>query len=134
MSDGAGGGRGAQKRHWNMSKTLNIKRDADSAQRPCSAFEMVDCTDDEQYFPLGHWLTLADAIAALDECKGPDDLGSDGCHDDYCKVEIREHKIGWSGHGKKVYERVWSQKYDEAKDEYEWNVVMPNTRDERRAN
>lgn len=92
---------------------------------------MVDCTDDEQYFPLGHWLTLADAIAALDECQDPDDLGSDGCHDDYCKVEIREHKIGWSGHGKTVYVREWSQKYDEAKDDYEWHV-MPNAKDETR--
>lgn len=97
---------------------------------PCSAFEMVDATDDEQYFPLGVWLTLESAIAALDECKDPDDLGSDGCHDDYAKVEIRQRAIGWSGHGKKVYQREWSQKYDEGKDEYEWHV-LPNMEAER---
>jgi hypothetical protein len=97
---------------------------------PCSAFEIVDCTDDEQYFPLGHWLTLADAIAALDTCKDPDDLPSDGNHDDSCKVEIRKHKLGWSGHGRVVYRREWAQKYDEAKDEYEW-YVLPNDQAER---
>lgn len=87
---------------------------------------MVDATDGEQYFPLGHWPTLVDAMNALDECKTPADLGSDGCHDDYCKVEIREHKFGWSGHGDKVHQREWSLKYDEAKDEYEWHIVTPN--------
>ena len=88
-----------------------------------SVFELVDCTDDEQYYPLGHWLTLAEALTALNECLSPVDLCSDGCHEDCCIVEIREHKIGWSGHGKKVYEREWASEYNEAKDEYEWHVV-----------
>ena len=30
----------------------------------CSAFEMVDCTDDEQYFPLGHWLKKPKTLAS----------------------------------------------------------------------
>jgi len=85
-------------------------------------FEMVDATDDEQYFPIGIWLTLESAMTALNECKDPDDVGSDGCHEDYFKVEIRQHQIGWSGHGKLVYQREWTNNYDEAKDEYNWIV------------
>lgn len=109
------------------SDSRQLKAPAASPPVTGSVFEMVDATDDEQYFPLGIWLTLESAMAALDECKEPDDVGSDGCHDDYCKVEIRQHGIGWSGHGKKVYQREWISKYDEAKDEYEWHV-RPNNR------
>ena len=90
---------------------------------------MVDSTDDEQYFPLGVFLTLREAVAALDECEDPDDLGSDGYYDDYCKVEIRERKIGWSRQDKKVFQREWSEKYDEDKDEYKWCVIPSKPND-----
>jgi hypothetical protein len=83
-------------------------------------YEIVDTTDDENYFTLGVWPTLAAAVAALDECEEPNDLGS--IHEDCCKVEVRQREIGWSGIGKKVHGREWLQRYNESTHEYEWRV------------
>jgi len=85
-----------------------------------AVFELRDVTDDEHYFSLGYWPTLAAAVAELDRCTEPDDLDSDGFHEDYCKVEIREHKFGWSGHGKIVYKRDWLLQLNKSRDDYEW--------------
>lgn len=93
-----------------------------SMQPVTSVFEIVDATDDEQYFVCGIFLTLEAAIAALDECKDPDEIGDNGCYEEYFNVEIRERRIGWGSIGKMVYERMWVQEYDEAKDEYSWKI------------
>ena len=64
----------------------------------CSVFEVVDATDDENYFTLGVFLSLDDAMREVESCDDPDDLGGDhGDHEEYCVVEIRERKIGWGG-------------------------------------
>lgn len=93
-----------------------------SMQPLTSVFEIVDATDDEQYFVCDMFLTLEAAIAALDECKDPDEIGDNGCYEEYFKAEIRERRIGWGSIGKMVYERHWEQTYDEAKDEYGWKI------------
>jgi hypothetical protein len=86
-------------------------------------WKLHGCTDEECYYPIGIWPTLAEAVAYVDGCgDDPNKLASDGIHDDYCRVEIRERQIGPSTHGKKVFEREWVQDYDDATDEYEWRV------------
>lgn len=96
---------------------------APPVQSETAVFELTDVTDEEMYYPIGIWLTLGEAIAYVDRCKEPDDLGSDQCHDDTCRVEIRERKIGRSTHGKAVFERQWVQDYNDADDKYEWRIV-----------
>lgn len=89
-----------------------------------SVFEIVDCTDDEQYYTLGLFPTLAAAMSELDTCT-PDDLPRDyeGC-DTVCRIEVRERKYGWHvSTGKCVHAREWTSEYNEAKDEYEWRIT-----------
>lgn len=91
-----------------------------------SVFEIVDSTSDEQYWTLGMFPTLDDALAALDGCT-PEDMPGD--HDEYegvCRVEVREHKYGWGGTGKCVHAREWTSEYNETADEYEWRIRTPN--------
>ena len=93
----------------------------------CSVFEVVDSTDDENYFTLGVFLSLSDAVREVETCDEPDDLGGDhGDHEEYCVVEIRERKIGWGGIGRKAAEYRWESKYDETADEYGWIRTEPN--------
>jgi hypothetical protein len=87
----------------------------------CSVFEVVDATDDENYFTLGVFLSLADAMREVESRDAPDDLGGDhGDHEEYCVVEIRERKIGLGGIGREVARYEWKSTYDEAADEYGW--------------
>jgi hypothetical protein len=86
-------------------------------------FEVVDATSDEQYWTLGIFPTLPEALAALDGCT-PDDLpGDHGEYDDFCQVEIRERKFGWGGTGKAVCSREWAGEHNDAADEYVWRLV-----------
>lgn len=87
-----------------------------------SVFEIVDASSDETYWTCGIFLTLEAAVAAIDECDEPHDLGGDHSDfdDDYAKVEVRERKVGWSGTGKVVYVREWERAYDESTDDYSW--------------
>ena len=96
----------------------------------CSAlFEAADATNDEAYYTLGIWPTLAEAIAEISGCSDPGQLGSDGEHEEYCYVEIRQRKMGWSGIGKVVWKITWRAKYTDESDEYTWEVdadPLPN--------
>ena len=86
-----------------------------------TVFEVLDHTDEEQYFSLGVFSSLAEPAHLLSLCKEPRDIPQlDNERDEYCKIEIRRRELGWSGMGVKVYEREWSQQYDEEKDEYYW--------------
>lgn len=84
-------------------------------------YEVVDATDDEQSFTQGAFLSLEDAIKGIESESDPTNL-TDFDLDGYCKIEIRERKIGWSGRGETVYTREWVSKYNEEKDEYEWKA------------
>jgi len=95
---------------------------ADSAlsASPGSVFELVDCTSDEHYLPLGLFLTLEDAINEVKDCKEPptDDP------EDYVKLEVRERQIGkfrWWDNGKTVATIEWIQDYIEAQDDWVWH-------------
>ena len=84
-------------------------------------YEVVDATDDEMYFTQGIFLSLEDATKAIESESDLANL-TESDLDEYCKLEIRERKIGWSGHGKVVYTREWVSEYNEEKDEYEWRA------------
>jgi len=99
------------------------------AGAPCSVFEAVDATNEEQYWPLGIWMTLQDALTAL----RVDDPKTIGCNDaddfeEYRLIEIRERKTGWCGAGTVVSKMEWRETYDEASDEFKWTrIETPNT-------
>jgi hypothetical protein len=97
-----------------------------------SVFEIVDASSDETYWTCGIFLTLESAVAAINECDEPHDLGGDHSDfdDDYAKVEVRERKVGWSGTGKVVHTQEWERKYDEPTDDYSW-TKKPNAGIER---
>jgi hypothetical protein len=120
------GGHTPPERTMDMSNKRKSAAGGRTSRPPGSVFEIVDSTSDEQYWTLGMFPTLADALAALADCT-PDDLPGD--HDEYdgaCRVEVREHKYGWGGTGKCVHAREWTSEYNEAEDEYEWRICTPN--------
>ena len=84
-------------------------------------YEVVDATDDEMYFTQGVFLSLEEIVKDIESESDPSNL-TDSDLEEYCKIEIRERKIGWSGHGKTVYTREWVSEYNEAADEYEWRA------------
>lgn len=93
-------------------------------------YEVVDYTDEEQYFTLGWFPDMPAARLMLDLCKEPSDIPTlENDRDEYCKVQILRRVLGWSGNGVLVYEREFTKQYDEEKDEYYWvgagKVVTP---------
>ena len=98
-----------------------------------SVFELVDCTNDETYFPMGLFLSLEDALAKVKDRNEPptDDP------EEYVKMEVRERQIGklrWWDNGKTVATINWIQDYIESKDEWVWHkptISLPNVEDER---
>ena len=105
-----------------MPKDDVASRDAGTSGFPCSVFEAVDATSDEQYWSLGIWPTLESAVAAFSQSDDPNDFG---CHDhedyeDKCVIEIRERKIGWGGVGLTVHGITFERDYDEQKDAFAW--------------
>ena len=93
-----------------------------------SVFELVDCTNDETYYPMGLFLSLEDALAQVKDLKEPptDDP------EEYVKMEVRERQVGklrWWDNGKTVATITWIQDYIEAKDEWVWHkpsISLPN--------
>lgn len=96
---------------------------------PCSIFELVDCTNDETYYPIGLYLDLAEAIR--DATHGDSPPSDDA--EDYAELEIRERTIGfcgWGNNGKKVATIKWRQELDEEDD---WAWQRPEVTDHRPA-
>lgn len=93
-----------------------------------SVFELVDCTDDEIYFPMGLFLSLEDALSKVKDRNEPptDDP------EEYVKMEVRERQTGklrWRDNGKTVATINWIQDYVESKDEWVWHkptISLPN--------
>jgi hypothetical protein len=98
------------------------------APSPCSVFELVDCTNEETYFPMGLFLSLEDALAQVKDLDEPPTENPE----EYVKMEIRERQIGklsWWDNGKTVATITWIQDYIEAKDEWVWHrpsISLPN--------
>lgn len=87
-------------------------------------FEVVDSTSPDQYYTLGLWLTLAEAVKAI-EVDNPRDLGCEEADDfeDCRTVEIRERKLGWGGAGTAVVRVEWMNRYNEAEDTWHWTRI-----------
>lgn len=109
-----------------------------ASERSCpapavSVFEVVDCTNDENYFPMGLFLSLEDALAQVKDREEPptDDP------EEIVRMEVRERQIGkliWWDNGKTVATIHWIQDYIEAKDEWVWHtptISFPNDEDRR---
>lgn len=111
------------------STTHDTPEGAVDLPRIVRLFEAADATNEEAYYTLGIWSTLEEAVTAISGCCDPCQLGSDGEHEEYCYVEIREREMGWSGLGKVVWKITWRAKYTEESDEYTWEVdadPLPN--------
>ena len=92
------------------------------SERKQSAFELVDRTDEEMYYPLGIFLTLKDAVDAVEQQAEPWQLSEQAYDGDYVRLEIRERQVGLSQHGEVVWSRSWENIYDEARDECSWKA------------
>ena len=86
-------------------------------------YEVVDSTDDEMYFPLGLFLLEGEALKAVreaDRSHPVSEMDVDGRE----VISIFSRPEGYiSGFGKKVWEFVREEYYDEGDDEYYWKVV-----------
>ncbi len=118
-----------------MKKKTSRKRQAPAGLSVAhgSVYEVVDCTSEEIFYPLGIYPTIDAALAAV-MVDSPEEVG---CFDhdewDECvRMEIRERAFGPSGHGKAVWHITWSLSYD-ATDEKLWaRSTSPNAVDEAR--
>ena len=90
-------------------------------------YEVTDRTDEESYYPIGLFLSLSDAIKAIEAESEPWELCETAVeYGDDATIEIRERHIGINALdiGKLVWWRSWSKRYDEATDEYTWTVKL----------
>ena len=81
-------------------------------------YEVVDTTNDELYFPMGLFLSLDEAKAAIlngatDSESPMTEYGGEG---DCEQIEIREREIGWSEQGVTKFTLNRQNKYDEEGD------------------
>lgn len=77
-------------------------------ERVDKVFEVVDATDEEQYWPLGMFLTESDVLAVLDAKEPPN---NDHEHD-AVTIEVRSRNIGFAPHDyTKIASRTWVWDY-----------------------
>jgi hypothetical protein len=84
-----------------------------------SIFELVDKTD-EMYYPVGIFLSLSDAIEAVEKEKEPWMLSEFALDSGYVKLEIREREVGFCQHGKVVWTMEWEDILSDDGYESEW--------------
>jgi len=83
-----------------------------------SVYQIINATDEEMYFTLGMFPTLEAAVAALEQVENVFHLNN-VCDDDYLVLEIREHQMGWSEHGKCVQRLKYERRYNAVLDVFE---------------
>lgn len=99
---------------------------------PCSEyiFEIADVSDEECFFTIGVFLTLEEAVAAIEAKAEPWQLCESAMFSgEYAAMEIRKKKLGVldpMNNGEVVWARKWVNKYDEETDEEEWAIISPN--------
>lgn len=91
--------------------------------RDAAVFEVVDATDEDQYFTIGVFRSLKEAIEEIASFDSPESINPNGCYEEVIRIEVRERKIGWDDWPKPVHVATWVQHYDEAKDEYRWEPL-----------
>jgi len=86
---------------------------------PFEIFELVDATDDERYYTLGLFLTLAEAMAEIQGDEPPN-------HDNENEsplLEVRRRPLGFHPHAyTTVATRQWVRLYPECGDPKEWDA------------
>ena len=84
-------------------------------------YEARDCTDPDQYYPVGLWRTLDEAIAALEQCDDPPDNTGGHGEEGFCRVQIWRRQFGFTDNrDRKLAEVTWTRDYDETIDEDHW--------------
>lgn len=89
-------------------------------------YEVVDNTSEETYWPCGVFLTAESAIGAIEDICDPRQFNSYGfvfSDDDLFIAEVRQRKVGISGHGERVaafqYTRIFSDNDED--DDGKWS-------------
>lgn len=87
-----------------------------------SLFEIVDTTNDEVYYTLAVYDDFETAKSELLSRDNKDyALTEHGSDDEFEKIEIREHKVGWGKGYKTIFKLMRSKDYNQESDEFEWN-------------
>ena len=63
-----------------------------------AVYELVDTTDDEMYYPIGIFLSLEEAVSAVESRDRPWNLSDQAYDCDGATIEIRKRRIGLHGH------------------------------------
>lgn len=86
-------------------------------------FEIVDATSDEAYYQIGVFLTLEDAVNAIEAKDRPWELCENAMFSgEAAVIEIRKRRIGIStlNSGEIVWSRGWVERYSEEADDDVW--------------
>lgn len=86
------------------------------------AYELVDVSDEEQYFTLGIWTDEKEARNALADGAIPEDYPLTMNDTGYVKLELRRREIGWSESGFVVGVREWVEQHEA--DECTWKEIV----------
>lgn len=87
-------------------------------------YELIDESDDESYYTMGLFASLAEAIEAAD----PDAVEDRDM--DFITLAVRERTLGyggWSRRGKCVWRAIWERDYDF--DSREWRLAERSATD-----
>jgi len=94
-------------------------------------FEIADVSDEECFFTIGVFLSLEEAVAAIEAKAEPWQLCESAMFSgEYAAMEIRKKKLGILdplNNGDVVWSRKWNNVYDEDKDDDDWRVIIPNS-------
>ena len=89
-------------------------------------YEIVDSSDDEQYFSLGYFTNKDEAIQDFNDCNEPEDFGS-SCGNEYeAGFELREHKEGWGSYYKVIKRVKFVSALNKEKDDFIWEKQLKN--------
>lgn len=91
-------------------------------------YEICDITDGDMYHPLGIFASLEELEAELKAFDDRRELISEQ-EDGFEIIAIIERSMGWSGHGRTLWEIEREECYDAEEDEYYWRTVAHKTGD-----
>jgi hypothetical protein len=94
------------------------------AAAPGSVFELIELQQcEDNYYPLGIFLTLADAVAMVEK-HGVGVCNNDP--DEWAGVEIKQRRIGLSDNGRTVWKRSWERDWSDDNANDKWKVITPS--------
>lgn len=87
-------------------------------------YEARDITSDDVFHSVGVWLTLRDAVVAINEADEPWTLGDMDLNEyvEACEIELRRRKVGWPTNdiGEVVVTWRWNLVWDKETGESAW--------------